>query len=437
MIDRYSRPQMRKIWNEEHRAQVWLRVEMVSLEAWVELGLLTRDEYDKIASRTTLSLDRMKEIEKVTHHDVIAFLTSISELCGPESRFIHFGMTSSDMLDTAQGFLMKEAADLLCEDCRLVLESIKKKALAHRYTLMVGRTHGIHAEPTSFGLKFAMWYTEMQRNLERLIQARERVSVGKISGAVGNYANIPPFVERYVCEKLGLKPAEVSTQIIQRDRYAEFIWAMAMIGTSMEKFALELRSLQRTEIHEVEEGFSPGQKGSSAMPHKKNPITGEQICGLSRVLRGNLMVALENVPLWHERDISHSSAERIILPDSCMICDYLLNTFSRLLDKLRVFPENMMKNLESSRGLVFSERILLELVKKGLTREEAYGLVQRSALATWENPEISFGDLLRQDPDVVKYFSQDEILQLFNYQHYLQSVDSIFQNAGLDGEARL
>jgi len=276
----------------------------------------------------------------------------------------------------------------------------------------------------------------MQRNYHRLIQAREIVRVGKISGAVGNYANIPPFVERYVCEKLGLKPAEVSTQIIQRDRYAEFVWAMAMIGTSLEKFALELRSLQRTEIHEVEEGFSSGQKGSSAMPHKKNPITGEQICGLSRVLRGNLVVAMENIPLWHERDISHSSAERIILPDCCMVCDYLLITFCRLMDNLRVFPENMMKNLESNRGLVFSEPILLELIKKGLSREAAYKIVQRSALATWDDPQKSFQDILLQDGELRKYLTQEEIEKLFDYQHFLRSVDYIFKNAGLEEEGK-
>ncbi len=436
MIDRYSRPQMKKIWDDEHRAEIWLKVEILALEAWVQLGLLTQEEFQKISSQAVICLERMKEIEKITHHDVIAFLTSISEKCGSESRYLHFGMTSSDMLDTAQGYLMKEAADLLLEDCDRVLESIKQKALEHRYTLMVGRTHGIHAEPTTFGLKLAMWYTEMKRNRDRLLQARERVCVGMISGAVGNYANIPPFVEQYVCEKLGLKPVEVSTQIIQRDRYAEFVWVIAMIGTSLEKFALELRSLQRTEIREVEEGFTAGQKGSSAMPHKKNPIIGEQICGLSRILRGNLLVALENVPLWHERDISHSSAERIIFPDCCILCDYLLNTFHRLVDGLRVFPENMKKNLDSNRGLVFSERVLLELVKKGLTREEAYALVQRSALATWENPDKSFMNFLHQDPEVMKHFSSDEIEGLFDYHHYLQSVDYIFQNAGLTGEGK-
>jgi adenylosuccinate lyase len=434
MIERYSRQEMSKIWDEEHRAQVWLKVEMFALEAWVKLGLLSQDEYKKITNQVTLSLDRMKAIENITRHDVIAFLTSLTEQCGLESRFIHFGMTSSDMLDTAQAFLMKEAADLLLEDCRKALSSIKQKAIIYRNTLMVGRTHGIHAEPTTFGLKMAMWYTEMQRNYHRLIEARENIRVGKISGAVGNYANIPPFVEQYVCEKLGLKPAEVSTQIIQRDRYAELVWAMAMIGTSLEKFALELRSLQRTEIREVEEGFSSGQKGSSAMPHKKNPITGEQICGLSRVLRGNLIVAMENIPLWHERDISHSSAERIIIPDCCILCDYLLITFCRLLDNLRIFPENMKKNLESNRGLVFSERILLELIKKGLSREDAYKIVQRSALTTWEDPQTSFQDILLQDDELKKYLSKEEIKKLFDYQHFLHSVDYIFKNAGLNEE---
>lgn len=434
MIERYSRHEMAKIWDEEHRARIWLKVELLVLEAWVQLGLLSQDEYYKISNQVTLSLNRMKEIETITRHDVIAFLTSLTEQCGLESRFIHFGMTSSDMLDTAQAFLMKEAADLILEDCQKVLGSIKQKALKYRNTLMVGRTHGIHAEPTTFGLKMAMWYTEMKRNYHRFGQARENIRVGKISGAVGNYANIPPFVERFVCEKLGLKAAEVSTQIIQRDRYAEMIWALAMIGTSLEKFALELRSLQRTEIHEVEEGFSAGQKGSSAMPHKKNPITGEQICGLSRVLRGNLVVAMENIPLWHERDISHSSAERIIIPDSFILCDYLLITFCRLLDNLQVFPDNMKKNLESNRGLVFSERVLLELIKKGLSREDAYKIVQRSALTTWEDPKSSFQEVLLQDDEFKKYLTKEEVEKLFDYHHFLNSLDYIFKNAGLSEE---
>jgi len=396
-----------------------------------ELGVVPKEDIERIRANLRFSPERMKEIEKTTKHDVIAFLTSLSENLGRESRFLHFGLTSSDVLDTANAVLLRESADLLLEDIDRVLEVIRRRAWEHRYTLMVGRTHGVHAEPTTFGLKLATWYTEMQRNRRRLEQAKETISVGKISGAVGNFANVDPRVEAYVCEKLGLRPAPVSTQIIQRDRYAEFLWALAMIGTSLEKFALEIRHLQRTEVREVEEGFSPGQKGSSAMPHKKNPITAEQICGLSRVLRGNLLVALENIPLWHERDISHSSAERIILPDSCILADYLLNTFARLLENLVVYPEAMKKNLERSRGLVFSERVLLALVEKGLTREEAYALVQRCALKTWDDEEVTFQEVLEGDPEIRAHLSREELTRLFDYHHYLRHVDAIFKRAGI------
>ena len=434
MIDRYALPGMRAIWSDEHRFEVWLRVELLALEAWSQLGLLSPDEVENIRRRITFSRERMVEIERVTRHDVIAFLTAISENLGKEGRFLHFGLTSSDMLDTATGFLLKESAELILADIDELLAVIKKKALEHRYTLMVGRTHGVHAEPTTLGLKLAVWYTEMVRNRERVEHAKQVVSVGKISGAVGNFANVDPRVESYVCEKLGLAPASASTQIIQRDRYAEFLWSLAMIGTSLEKFAVELRNLQRTEIREVEEGFGKGQKGSSAMPHKKNPITGEQICGLSRVLRGNLLVALENVPLWHERDISHSSAERIILPDSCILADYLLQTFRKLLEGMVVYPENMRKNLEKSRGLVFSERVLLALVERGLTREEAYALTQRCALKTWEEEGTDFLSVLREDPEIGKYLSFAELEALFDYHHYLKHVDFILQRSGIKEE---
>ncbi|WP_427365396.1 adenylosuccinate lyase [Candidatus Caldatribacterium saccharofermentans] len=431
MIERYTLPRMQAIWSDAHRFEVWIRIEMLVLEAWGELGVVPKEDIERIRANLRFSPERMKEIEKTTKHDVIAFLTSLSENLGRESRFLHFGLTSSDVLDTANAVLLRESADLLLEDIDRVLEVIRRRAWEHRYTLMVGRTHGVHAEPTTFGLKLATWYTEMQRNRRRLEQAKETISVGKISGAVGNFANVDPRVEAYVCEKLGLRPAPVSTQIIQRDRYAEFLWALAMIGTSLEKFALEIRHLQRTEVREVEEGFSPGQKGSSAMPHKKNPITAEQICGLSRVLRGNLLVALENIPLWHERDISHSSAERIILPDSCILTDYLLNTFARLLENLVVYPEAMKKNLERSRGLVFSERVLLALVEKGLTREEAYALVQRCALKTWDDEEVTFQEVLEGDPEIRAHLSREELTRLFDYHHYLRHVDAIFKRAGI------
>lgn len=431
MIERYTLPRMQAIWSDMHRFEIWIQVEMLVLEAWEKLGVVPKEEVEKIRAKLSFSPERMKEIEKITKHDVIAFLTSISEGLGRESRFLHFGLTSSDVLDTANAVLLRESADLLLEDIEKVLAILRKKAWQHRYTLIVGRTHGVHAEPTSFGLKLAVWYAEMQRNKKRLEEAKKTISVGKISGAVGNFANVDPRVEAYVCERLGLEPDPVSTQIVQRDRYAEFLWALAMIGASLEKFALEIRHLQRTEVREVEEGFSPGQKGSSAMPHKKNPITAEQICGLSRVLRGNLIVAFENIPLWHERDISHSSAERIILPDSCILADYLLNTFARLLEELVVYPEAMQRNLERSRGLVFSERVLLELVRKGLTREEAYAIVQRCALRTWDDEQLTFFEVLSQDPEVCRYLSREELIELFDYGHYLKHVDTIIKRVGI------
>ena len=433
MIERYTLPEMKKIWSDIHRFEIWLKIELLALEAQQKLGLLSPEDLEKIKKGVSFSPDRMQEIEKITHHDVIAFLTTLSENLGPESRFIHFGMTSSDVLDTANAFLMKEALDLVLKDIDGVLISIKNKALQYRYTLIVGRTHGVHAEPTTFGLKMAVWYAEMLRNRERLEKAKENIRVGKVSGAVGNFAHLDPGVEEYVCKELGLEPDPVSTQIVQRDRYAEVIWALAMVGGSLEKFAVELRSLQRTEIREVEEGFSKGQKGSSAMPHKKNPITGEQICGLSRVLRGNLMAALENIPLWHERDISHSSVERIILPDCFILADYLLHTFQRLLDNLVVYPENMKKNLEKSRGLVFSERILLELIKKGLTREEAYALVQRCAMKTWEDESLSFLEVLKNDSSIREYFSPEELESFFDYNYFLRQVDFILKRVGIEG----
>ncbi|MCS7242433.1 adenylosuccinate lyase [Candidatus Caldatribacterium sp.] len=431
MIERYTLPRMQAIWSDVHRFEIWIRIEMLVLEAWEKLGVIPKEEVERIRSRLSFSPERMKEIEKITKHDVIAFLTSLAENLGRESRFLHFGLTSSDVLDTANAVLLRESADLLLEDVEKVLKAIRKRAWEHRYTLMVGRTHGVHAEPTTLGLKFAVWYAEMQRNKRRLEEAKRTISVGKISGAVGNFANVDPRVEAYVCEHLGLDPDPVSTQIVQRDRYAEFLWVLAMIGASLEKFALEIRHLQRTEVREVEEGFSPGQKGSSAMPHKKNPITAEQICGLSRLLRGNLLVALENIPLWHERDISHSSAERVILPDSCILADYLLNTFARLLEELIIYPDAMRKNLERSRGLVFSERVLLGLVGKGLTREEAYTIVQRCALRVWDDEQLTFLEALSQDPEVRRYFSREDLSALFDYEYYLKHVDTIMKRVGI------
>ncbi len=432
MIPRYSLPRMGKVWSDENRYRAWWRVELAVLEAWHRRGLLNEKELAKIRD-VSFSPTRMAEIEKTTRHDVIAFLTTFAEQLGPESRFIHYGMTSSDMLDTANACLLLEASSILLEDIDEACKVIGKGAIQHKKTIMVGRTHGVHAEPTTFGLKLAGWYSEMVRNRKRLERARDAVGVGKISGAVGNFAHLEPEIEEEVCHELGLQPASISTQIIQRDRYAEFVWALAMIATSLEKFAVELRSLQRTEIGEVEEGFSPGQKGSSAMPHKKNPITGEQICGLSRVVRGHLVTALENVPLWHERDISHSSAERIILPDSCVLVDYLLQAFCKLMERLVVHPQRMRENLESSRGLVFSERVLLALVRKGLQREEAYHLVQRCARSVWENMESNFIQAVLHDTQIRSLLDEEEITSLFDERHFLRHVDTLFQRVGLGG----
>ncbi|HSV32113.1 MAG TPA: adenylosuccinate lyase [Atribacteraceae bacterium] len=433
VIERYSLPKMRSIWSDRYRLDTWLRVEIAVLECWQERGLFSREILNEILDKIRISPERMREIEQTTRHDVIAFLTSLSENLGPVSRYLHFGLTSSDMLDTANALIMKAAGELIQEDLQEVLHSIRETASVHRLTLMAGRTHGVHAEPTTFGIKLAGWYMEMVRHQIRLTRAIRNVSVGKISGAVGNFANIEPAIERSVCEKLGLEIDPVSTQIVQRDRYAEFIWALSMIASSLERFAVEIRSLQRTEIGELEEGFTIGQKGSSAMPHKKNPIIGEQICGLARILRGNLLVAMENIPLWHERDISHSSAERIILPDSCLLADYLLQTFRQLIDSLVVHADRMKQNLENNRGLVFSERVLLELIKRGMNREEAYTLIQQASLALRnDRTGRHFRDVLYEQPVINSTLSFEEIDSLFDYGYYLKHVDTIFQRAGLE-----
>jgi len=430
MIPRYTLPRMSKVWSEENRYRNWWRVELAVLEAWHRRGLLSGQELSNIRN-ASFSPERMQEIEKITRHDVIAFLTTFAEQLGPESRFIHYGMTSSDMLDTANACLLREASGILLEDIEEVCGVIAQRAGEHKMTIMAGRTHGVHAEPTTFGLKLAGWFCEMMRHKDRMAQARDIVSVGKISGAVGNFGHLEPEIEEEVCRELDLQPAPISTQIIQRDRYAEFVWVLAMVATSLEKFAVELRNLQRTEVGEVEEGFSPGQKGSSAMPHKKNPITGEQICGLSRVVRGHLLTALENIPLWHERDISHSSAERVILPDSCILVDYLLQAFRKLMERLVIHPERMRENLERSRGLVFSERVLLALVRKGLQREEAYQLVQRCALSVWEQREGNFLQVLLDDTHIRSLLQEQEITSLFEERHFLRHVDTLFNRAGI------
>ena len=426
MIARYSREKMEKIWSPENRYQKWLDVEICASEAMVKLGKVPESAINTIKEKAVINVARIDEIEKITKHDVISFLTSITEVVGEDGRFLHMGMTSSDVLDTSFAVLLKEAADILLDDIDELLAALKRKAYEHKNTLMIGRSHGIHAEPITFGLKMAMWYQEMQRNRQRLIHARESVSTGKISGAVGTFSFIDPFVEEYVCEKLELKPAPVSTQIVQRDRHAEFFTALAIIASSLDKFAQEVRLLQRTEVREAEEYFSPGQKGSSAMPHKRNPVLSENISGLARLVRSYAVAALENVALWHERDISHSSAERVIGPDATIALDFMLGRFTRVIDKLVVYPERMLYNLNMTNGVIFSQTVLLALIDKGTTREDAYAIVQRNAMKSWQEG-IDFQALLQEDPEVNKYLNKDELVSIFNVNNFLKNLDFTFK----------
>ena len=416
MIERYTLPEMGAIWTEENKLKKWLLIEVLACEAQAQLGHIPAEAWHQIQANAGFDLKRVQEIEQITHHDVIAFLTAVAEKVGEASRYIHMGMTSSDVSDTALVLQMRDAADLLLKRLYTLQQILAEKARQYKHTLMMGRTHGVHAEPTTFGLKMALWYQETKRNIIRLEEARENISVGMISGAVGTYANIDPRVEEYVCRELGLKPAPVSTQIIQRDRHAEYICTLALIGSSLDKFATELRHLQRTEVLEVEEPFAQGQKGSSAMPHKKNPILNERISGLARILRGYALTALENVALWHERDISHSSAERVIIPDSTILLDYMLAKFTYIIENLVVHEENMRQNLDRTHGLIFSQRVLLALVNKGVLREEAYAWVQRNALKAWEE-NTSFQTLILNDPDINRYLSSEEISRLFDYNY--------------------
>lgn len=434
MIPRYSLPEMSAIWSEENKFQKWLDTEVAACEALAHLGRIPSEALDQIKEKAGFDVERISEIEKVTRHDVLAFLTAVAEKVGDASKYIHLGMTSSDVLDTSLAVQMKEACGLLISRVEELMSEIGEKALEHKYTLMIGRSHGVHAEPITFGLKMALWYTELGRDLVRLQRARDVVSVGKISGAVGTMANIDPRVEEYVCAKLGLKPAEISTQIVQRDRHAELMSALAITASSLDKFATEIRGLQRTEILEVEEPFVKGQKGSSAMPHKRNPVVCERISGLARVIRGNSQAALEDIVLWHERDISHSSVERIILPDSTILLDYMLVKFTAIMKGLIVYPENMLANLNKTKGLIFSQRVLLALVGKGLLREEAYALVQRNALAAWNNRE-DFKELLFKDEDISRYLSRKEIESLFDFDYHMRNIDYLFKRAGLEKEA--
>lgn len=425
MIDRYTRPEMARIWTQENKYRKWLEVEVAVCEVLAEQGAIATEELRDIQTRAAFDVDRIAEIEQETHHDVIAFLTNVAEHVGPASRHIHQGLTSSDVLDTAMALLLTEAGRLLAEDLDRLLAVLKRQAYQWKQTVMIGRSHGIHAEPITFGMKFAIWYAEMRRHQDRLLHARETVRVGKLSGAVGTYANIDPAVEAKVCRKLGLEPAPVSNQIIQRDRYAEFFSTLALIGCSIEKIAVEIRHLQRTEVREVEEFFAAGQKGSSAMPHKRNPIASENLSGLARVLRGNAMAAMENVALWHERDISHSSVERIIGPDSTILLDYMLARLTRVLDKLVVYPENMQRNLERTGGLFFSQQIMLTLTHKGLSREDAYRVVQRNAMQVWQEGG-RLQDRLQQDPEVTAHLTAEEITSLFDMHYHLKNIDVIF-----------
>jgi len=425
MIDRYTRPEMGRIWEAENRYSKWLQVELVACEAMAELGLIPNGAYANIKEKAAFSVDRIHAIEEETKHDVIAFLTNVAEYVGPDSRYIHLGLTSSDILDTSFALLLREAMDFILQDVHRFMDVLKTKALEHKLTVMIGRSHGIHAEPITFGIKLAVFYAEMKRNLKRLEEAREVISRGKLSGAVGTFANISPEVEARACRKLGLKPAEVSTQIIQRDRHAQYFSTLAILAGTLEKIAVEIRHLQRTEVLEAEEPFSKGQKGSSAMPHKKNPIGAENVTGLARLVRSNCLAALENMALWHERDISHSSVERVIGPDSTILIDYMLNRLSGIISGLVVRPDRMMKNLELMKGLIFSQQVLTRLAEKGLERQLAYEMVQRNALKVWDEG-VDFKELLSRDEEIRRYLSQEEIETLFDVNYHLKHVGAIF-----------
>ena len=426
MIERYTRPEMGKIWEDEFKYSTWLQIEILACEARASFGEIPNQDVEVIKSKASFDVKRILEIEETTKHDVIAFLTNVAEYVGPESRHIHYGMTSSDILDTTLSYQLKNSGEILLKQLLEFKDALKKRALEHRNTLCVGRSHGIHAEPTTMGLKFALWYEECKRNIERLKNAIDTISVGQISGAVGTFEHLSPKVEEYVCEKMGLKPAPVSTQVIQRDRHAEFVSTLAIIAASLEKISIEIRHLQRTEVLEAEEYFSKGQKGSSAMPHKRNPIVSERVTGLARLIRSNAMAAVENVALWHERDISHSSVERVIIPDSCILMNYMLDLMTKLVSNLIIYPEKMIENLNLTRGLVFSQTILLMLVNKGITREEAYKLVQTCAMDVWQDKSKNLKDELLANNEVSKLLTKEEVEAVFTNEKMLKNVDYIF-----------
>jgi len=430
MIERYSRPEMSEIWSEENQFKAWLEVELAACRAWSKIGVIPSEDVDKLYEKASFDIGRIKEIEKATRHDVVAFTRSVSESLGEEKKWVHYGLTSTDVVDTANGFRLKQANQLLKTGVRKLKDALAKKAVEHKFTVMMGRTHGVHAEPTTFGLKCALWYAEMVRNEERFEAAADGVEYGKLSGAVGTFAHIPPEVEKITCELLGIKPAPISTQTLQRDRHAHYMSVLALIGASLEKMAVEIRHLQRTELREAEEFFSKGQKGSSAMPHKRNPISSENITGCARVLRGYMVSAFENVALWHERDISHSSVERIILPDGTILLDYMLNRFSNVIENLMVYPENMKENMDKTHGLVFSQRLLLMLIEKGMSREESYDTVQPLAMKSWEEKK-PFRELVESDELISKTLSPEEIEAAFDLNHHTRRVDEIFERVGL------
>ena len=431
MISRYTRPEMAAIWTDEKKFECWLAVELAADEAWAKLGHIPAEDVEKLKQNAKFDVDRIQEIEAVTHHDVIAFTRNVSESLGEEKKWVHYGLTSTDVVDTAYGYQLKQANDIIRKDLKDFTQIVADKAREHKNTVMMGRTHGVHAEPTTFGAKLARWYSEMKRNIERFDRAAKGVEAGKISGAVGTYANIDPFVEEYVCEKLGIRAQEVSSQVLPRDLHADYMASLALIATSLEEFATEIRGLQKSETREVEEYFAKGQKGSSAMPHKRNPIGSENICGLARVCRGHMVTAYENVALWHERDISHSSAERIILPDTTILIDYMLNRFGRIVKNLTVFPENMKRNMDKTFGLIYSGRVLLKLIDTGMSREEAYDLEQPYTAKAWDG-QTQFRPLLESDATIMSRLSKEDLDDAFDYHWHLKHIDDIFKRVGLE-----
>ena len=432
MIERYSREEMAKIWTLENQFQAWLEVELAACNAWSKLEKIPKEDVEKLYDKASFDVDRIKEIEKETKHDVVAFTRSVSESLGDEKKWVHYGLTSTDVVDTANGYRLKQANEILRKDIEHIIDVLAAKAKEHKYTVMMGRTHGVHAEPTTFGLKCALWYAEMKRNLERFEEAAANVEFGKMSGSVGTFANIPPEVEESVCEELGLSPAPISTQTLQRDRHADYISTLALIGSTMEKIAVEIRHLQRSEVREAEEYFGENQKGSSSMPHKRNPVSSENISGCSRVLRGYMMSAYENIPLWHERDISHSSVERIILPDATILLDYMLNRFSGVVDKLTIYEDNMKENIYKTYGLTFSQRLLHMLIDEGgMSREKAYDTVQPLAMQAWREKTM-FRDLVEANETIMDTLSDEDIDEAFNLDHHTRNIERIFERVGLE-----